>query len=164
LAFNKTVVTRYRIFLEQAHYASSTINLQLAAVRRLAYEAADAGAESRPCRRNSTSQGRQEVWCSDGQLANRRTRETCAWRYSTATPSGESEITPWLLCCWAAGYVAAEVTALCVSDLQQREDHGADTSSSRWRVIPRPCSRRGTRRLFRFPPCGHFRLSGLSIA
>jgi site-specific recombinase XerC len=43
LAFNKTVVTRYRIFLEQAHYASATINLRLAAVRRLAYEAADAG-------------------------------------------------------------------------------------------------------------------------
>jgi hypothetical protein len=43
LAFNKTVVTRYRIVLEQAHYAPSTINLRLAAVRRLAYEAADAG-------------------------------------------------------------------------------------------------------------------------
>src|SRR5271169_3869482 len=43
LAFNKTVVTRYRIFLEQAHYASSTINLRLAAARRLAYEAANAG-------------------------------------------------------------------------------------------------------------------------
>src|SRR5579871_5597569 len=43
LAFNRTVVTRYRIFLEQARYASSTINLRLAAVRRLAYEAADAG-------------------------------------------------------------------------------------------------------------------------
>ena len=28
LAFNKTVVTRYRIFLEQAHYVSSTINLR----------------------------------------------------------------------------------------------------------------------------------------
>jgi hypothetical protein len=41
LAFNKTVVTRYRISLEQAHYASSTINLRLAAVRRLAYEAAE---------------------------------------------------------------------------------------------------------------------------
>jgi site-specific recombinase XerD len=37
LAFNKVVVTRYRISLEQAHYASSTINLRLAAVRRLAY-------------------------------------------------------------------------------------------------------------------------------
>src|SRR4051812_26689344 len=43
LAFNKTVVTRYRIFLEQAHYAASTINLRPAAVRRLAYEASDAG-------------------------------------------------------------------------------------------------------------------------
>src|SRR5881275_2951058 len=43
LAFNKTVVTRYRISLEQARYASSTINLRLAAVRRLAYEAADSG-------------------------------------------------------------------------------------------------------------------------
>lgn len=42
LAFNKTVVTRYRVFLEQGHYAPSTINLRLAAVRRLAYEAADA--------------------------------------------------------------------------------------------------------------------------
>jgi site-specific recombinase XerC len=43
LASNKTVVTRYRISLEQAHYASSTINLRFAAVRRLAYEAADCG-------------------------------------------------------------------------------------------------------------------------
>src|SRR5579863_7851382 len=44
LAFNKTVVTRYRISLEQRHYASTTLNLRLAAsVRRLAYEAADCG-------------------------------------------------------------------------------------------------------------------------
>ena len=43
LAFNKTVVTRYRISLEQKHYAPSTINLRLAAVRRLAYEASDSG-------------------------------------------------------------------------------------------------------------------------
>jgi hypothetical protein len=41
LAFNKTVVTRYRISLEQRQYAPSTINLRLAAVRRLAYEASD---------------------------------------------------------------------------------------------------------------------------
>ena len=43
LTFNKTVVTRYRITLEQKHYAPSTINLRLAAVRRLAYEASDSG-------------------------------------------------------------------------------------------------------------------------
>src|SRR5207253_3210388 len=43
LAFNKTVVLRYRLQLESRHLASSTINLRLAAVRRLAYEAADSG-------------------------------------------------------------------------------------------------------------------------
>ncbi len=43
LAFNKTVLTRYRIALEQRSYAPSTINLRLAAVRRLAYEASDCG-------------------------------------------------------------------------------------------------------------------------
>src|SRR4029434_11230943 len=43
LAFNRTVVLRYRIHLEQPGYAPATINLRLAAVRRVAYEAADAG-------------------------------------------------------------------------------------------------------------------------
>src|SRR5947199_579871 len=43
LAFNRTVVLRYRISLEQKQYAPSTINLRLAAVRRVAYEAADSG-------------------------------------------------------------------------------------------------------------------------
>jgi len=33
LAFNRTVVTRYRIALEQRPYAPSTINLRLAAIR-----------------------------------------------------------------------------------------------------------------------------------
>lgn len=43
LAFNKTVVLRYRLQLEARCLVSSTINLRLAAVRRLAYEAADTG-------------------------------------------------------------------------------------------------------------------------
>ena len=43
LAFNRTVVLRYRFFLEQKNLAPSTINVRLAAVRRLAYEAADSG-------------------------------------------------------------------------------------------------------------------------
>ncbi len=43
LALNRTVVLRYRIHLEQKQYAPSTINLRLAAVRRVAYEAADSG-------------------------------------------------------------------------------------------------------------------------
>jgi hypothetical protein len=44
LAFNRSVVLRYRFFLEQKNLAPSTINVRLAAVRRLAQE---------PCSRNS---------------------------------------------------------------------------------------------------------------
>jgi len=43
LAFNRTVVLRYRFFLEQRNLAPSTMNVRLAAVRRLAYEASDTG-------------------------------------------------------------------------------------------------------------------------
>src|SRR5215472_10937766 len=43
LSFNKIVVTRFRISLENRGLAAGTINGRLAAVRRLAYEAADAG-------------------------------------------------------------------------------------------------------------------------
>src|SRR6201996_6409063 len=43
LAFNKTVVLRYRIHLEERGLAPGTINVRMAAVRRLAFEAADSG-------------------------------------------------------------------------------------------------------------------------
>jgi site-specific recombinase XerC len=43
LSFNKVEVTRFRIFLENRGLAAATINGRLAALRRLAYEAADAG-------------------------------------------------------------------------------------------------------------------------
>ena len=43
MAFNKTVVLRYRLELEGRRLSPATINLRLAAVRRLAYEAADIG-------------------------------------------------------------------------------------------------------------------------
>jgi hypothetical protein len=43
LGFNKGVVTRYRMHLEARGLAPGTVNLRLAAVRRLAYEAADLG-------------------------------------------------------------------------------------------------------------------------
>ena len=43
LAFSRMVVVRYRMHLEARGLAANTINQQLAAVRRLANEAADAG-------------------------------------------------------------------------------------------------------------------------
>src|SRR6516162_3925453 len=61
LAFNRTVVLRYRIYLEQKQYAATTINLRLAAVRRIAFEAADSGLLSP---RNPTSERRTLYWSS----------------------------------------------------------------------------------------------------
>ncbi len=43
LAFGRLVVIRYRLSLEARGLAASSINQRLAAVRRLAYEAADCG-------------------------------------------------------------------------------------------------------------------------
>jgi len=43
LAFNRTVVLRYRSHLESRQLAWGTIDLRLGAARRLAYDAADGG-------------------------------------------------------------------------------------------------------------------------
>ncbi len=43
LALNRAVVLCYRMQLESRGLAPGTVNLRLAAVRRLAYEAADSG-------------------------------------------------------------------------------------------------------------------------
>ena len=43
LALNRIVVLRYRMYLENIPLSPATINLRLAAVRRLAYEASDSG-------------------------------------------------------------------------------------------------------------------------
>ena len=57
LAFNRTVVLGYRIYLEQKQYAATTINFLLAAVRRVAFEATDSGLLSPGTGRlNSTSE------------------------------------------------------------------------------------------------------------
>jgi len=53
LAFSRIVVTRYRMHLESRGLAANTINQQLAAVRRLANEAADAGLLSPNSQRGS---------------------------------------------------------------------------------------------------------------
>jgi hypothetical protein len=41
LSFNRSIVLRYRIHLESRNLAPGTINVRLAAIRRLAHEAAD---------------------------------------------------------------------------------------------------------------------------
>ena len=77
LAFNRTVVLRYRIHLEQRHYAPATIDLRLAAVRRVAYEAADAGLLSPELAAGIRRvKGVRRIGVPPGELADARTRPT----------------------------------------------------------------------------------------
>jgi hypothetical protein len=62
LAFNRSVVLRYRFFLEQKNLAPSTINVRLAAVRRLAHEAADTGLLSPDWQPESVALKAQNAW------------------------------------------------------------------------------------------------------
>ena len=123
LAFSKTVVTRYRIALEQRRYAPSTINLRLAAVRRLAYEASDCGLLSpdlaagiRRVKGAKRLGVRVGNWLSIDQS-----------KRLLAAPSGEQlrdvrnrAVLAMLIGC---GLRRAEIVAVKVEDFQLREEH-----------------------------------------
>jgi hypothetical protein len=70
LAFNRTVVLRHQVHLEQRQYAPATINLRLAAVRRDAYEAADAGLLSGACSWHPPRQRRAAHWREARELVD----------------------------------------------------------------------------------------------
>ncbi len=123
LAFNRTVVTRYRIALEQHPYAPSTINLRLAAIRRLAYEASDCGLLSpdlaagirrvKGVRRLGVRVGNWLTAEEGKKLLGAETADTLRSRRNRALLS-------LLIGC---GLRKAEVTNLRLEDLQLREGH-----------------------------------------
>jgi site-specific recombinase XerD len=125
LAFSKPVVLRYRIELESRHLSASTINLRLAAVRRLAYEAADSGLLS-----PDLAAGIQRVKGAKRvgvRLGNWLTINQC--RMVLAAPDAQTikgsrdrAILSLLLDC---GLRRGELANLDVKALQQREDHWA---------------------------------------
>jgi integrase len=123
LAFNKTVVTRYRIFLEQAHYASSTINLRLAAVRRLAYEAADAGLLSPDLAAGIRGvKGARKHGVKIGNWLTAQQGKDLLRVFDRGCLRGKCDyaMVAVLLGC---GLRRAELAASSVHDLQQREEH-----------------------------------------
>jgi site-specific recombinase XerD len=123
LAFNKTVVTRYRIALEQRRYAPSTINLRLAAVRRLAYEASDCGLLS-----PDLAAGIRRVKGAKRlgvRVGNWLSAEQC--KKLLISPSGSTlrdvrnhAILPMLIGC---GLRRAEIVTIKVEDFALREEH-----------------------------------------
>src|ERR1700674_3496212 len=125
LAFGRTVVLRYRYELESRHLAPATINLRLAAVRRLAYEASDSGLLS-----PELAAGIQRVKGAKRlgiRLGNWLTVEQCrtllrAPDERTLKGRRDRAILAILLGC---GLRRAEVAKLQVRDIQQREEHWA---------------------------------------
>jgi integrase len=123
LAFNKTVVTRYRIALEQKHYAPSTINLRLAAVRRLAYEASDSGLLSPDLAagiRRVKGVRRLGVKIGNWLTAEEGRRLLSGAGNSTLRERRNYAMLAVLAGC---GLRRAEAAALKVEDLQLREGH-----------------------------------------
>ncbi len=125
LSFNKTVVTRYRIHLESRQLAPGTINVRLAAVRRLAYEAADSGLLSPELAAGIRRvKGAQKLGV---RLGNWLTAEEARrlWQApETDTLKGKRDraLLAVLLGC---GLRRRELAELTVDLLQRREDHWA---------------------------------------
>ena len=123
LAFNKTVVTRYRINLEQAKYASSTINLRLAAIRRLAYEAADCGLLSPDLAagiRRVKGVKKHGMRIGNWLTADQGKRLLTAFCGEDLRSKRDYAMIAVLLGC---GLRRAEVAGLTVEEIQQREEH-----------------------------------------
>ena len=123
LAFNKTVVTRYRISLEQRHYASTTINLRLAAVRRLAYEAADCGLLSADLAAGIRRvKGAKRLGIPVGNWLTAEQGKHLLLTASGSSLRGKRDYAT-LAILLGCGLRRAELTALRVEDIQQREEH-----------------------------------------
>lgn len=125
LGFNKLVVTRYRMHLEARRLAPGTINLRLAAVRRLAYEAADSGLlspEQAAGIRRVKGAKKLGVRVGNWLVAN---DARALWELpdrKTLKGKRDRAILSVLLAC---GLRRGEIAALDLSDVQRREDHWA---------------------------------------
>jgi site-specific recombinase XerD len=125
LSFNKVVVTRFRIALENRGLAAGTINGRLAAVRRLAYEAADAGLLSPELAagiRRVKGVKKLGVRLGNWLTADEARRLWQAPDANTLKGKRDRAILAVLLGC---GLLSRELADLDFAHLQQREEHWA---------------------------------------
>ena len=125
LSLNKSVVLRYRLHLEDRHLAAGTINVRLAAVRRLAYEAADSGLLSADLAAGIRRvKGVKKLGCRLGNwLSVEQAR--VLWQLpdpDTLKGKRDRAILAVLLGC---GLRRRELTELTTEHFQRREEHWA---------------------------------------
>jgi site-specific recombinase XerD len=125
LAFNKTVVMRYRLQLEARNLAASTINIRLAAVRRLAYEAADSVLLSPELAAGIRRvKGAKKLGSRLGNWLTAEETLTLLGCPDLQSVRGQRS-RAMLALCVGCGLRRSELAHLKVEHLQKREDHWA---------------------------------------
>jgi site-specific recombinase XerD len=142
LSFNKIVVTRYRVHLESRQLAPGTINVRLSAVRRLAYEAADAALLSPELAagiRRVKGAKKLGVRLGNWLTADEARRLWQSPRLETLKGKRDRALLAVLLGC---GLLRRELAELTLDLLQRREDHWAIVDlvgkGSHIRTVPVP--------------------------
>ena len=116
-------VTRYRIALEQRQYAPATINLRLAAVRRLAYEAADCGLLSADLAAGiRRARGARRLGIRIGNWLSPEEGKRLIGAFNSSGPRHlrNRAMAAVLIVC---GLRRAEAASLKIEDIQLREGH-----------------------------------------
>jgi site-specific recombinase XerD len=125
LAFNRIVVMRYRMYLESRHLAANTINQQLAAVRRLAHEAADAGLLSPELAAGiSRVRGVKQLGFRSGNwLSAEQSSEVL--KHACGESMREKRDYAMLAMLFGCGFRRSELVGLELDDIQMRQGHWA---------------------------------------
>ena len=125
LAFGRTVVLRYRYELETRRLAPATINLRLAAVRRLAYEASDNGLLNPDLAagiRRVKGVKRLGMRLGNWLTADQGKKLLAVPASNSTRDKRDYAVLSLLLGC---GLRRAELTSLTLGHLQQRDGHWA---------------------------------------
>src|ERR1700677_2940336 len=125
LALNRTVVLRFRLHLESLGLAAGTINQRLAAVRRLAYEAADSGLSSPELAAGIRRvKGVKQLGCRAGNWLN---REQARLLLEEANGQGLRHVrdVAMIAILLGCGLRRAELSALRREEIQIRQGHRA---------------------------------------
>jgi len=125
LASNRIVVVRYRMYLESRSLAANTINQHLAAVRRLAHDAADSGLLSPELAAGiSRVKGAKQLGFRSGNWLTAEQSSNVLKRASGESLRAQRDYA-MLAMLFGCGFRRSELVGLRFDDLQMRQGHWA---------------------------------------
>jgi site-specific recombinase XerD len=125
LAFNRIVVVRYRMHLESRGLAANTINQQLAAVRRLAHEAADSALLSPELAAGiSRVKGVKQLGFRSGNWLSAE-QSSAVLQHSCGDSMRAKRDYAMLAMLFGCGFRRSELVGLELDEIQMRQGHWA---------------------------------------